>query len=130
MIDDLFIIADEDQEKQYDGFLQFPAKVTKHDDHRMAVHIPSKMWLFYKLGSMSYRPKVWIRDSSGNFLVNCVFGNLNSIVSKSAGRLTLDLSDVPYGFEGKVVEVTIRYKKRKLEGIFTSKVEAPTMSRK
>lgn len=130
MINDFFKLDDEDLEKDYDGFLQFLAKVTRHDDHRVAIHIPSKMWLFYKLGSMSYRPKVWLKSASGDYLVTAVFGNLNSISSKSAGRLTLDLSDIPYGYEGQVIQVTIRYKKKKLEGIFSSDVEAPTMTRK
>ena len=131
MIRELFKIEDEDYNRELDGFLQILSTISRHDKNRAAIHIPTKIWHFYKLDQICGRkPKVWIRDQNDNYFVNCEWGNLYGIKSKYSGRLMIDLSLIPEEFIGKVVEVTIRYRKPKLNGADSHSLTAPSMIRK
>lgn len=133
MIQETFEIEDKDYNKSFNGFLQLLSTVTKHDSNRAAIHIPTKMWQFYNLEEISkgFRIKVWLRDQKGNYFVKSAWGNLYSIKSKHSGRITIDLSLIPTDIEGKVVEVTIRYRQETFVGYgFTKKVDSHSMTRK
>ena len=131
MIGKMFKIKDKDYDRILDGFLQFLGTISRHDDQRAAIHIPTKIWTYYKLNEMTgYRPMVWLRDREGEYFLKETFGNLYSIKSNNAGRLMIEITNVIDQYVGKVVEVTIRYRKAKIvDSMFTTEVEAPSMTR-
>ena len=117
MISDLFKIEDKDYNRELDGFLQILGTITEHDSRRAAIHIPTKIWTFYELSKIVGRkPKVWLRDQSDTYFVSSEWANIYEIKSKCSGRLMIDLSVIPKRFIGKVVEVSIRYRKPKPNG--------------
>ena len=131
MINKMFKIKDKDYDRSLDGFLQLLGTISRHDDHRAAIHIPTKYWTFYKLNEMTgYRPMVWLREREGEYFLKETFGNLYGIKSNNAGRLMIEITNDIDQYVGKVVEVTFRYKKGKIvDSMFTTDIEAPSMER-
>ena len=110
MIREQFKIAEKEYDSSFDGFLQFLGTISRHDDKRAALHVSSKIWMFYRLNEIDmFKPKIWICSKDGTYLVNDTFVNISPV--KSAGRLIIDLDAIPEQFIGKVVKVTIRYAK-------------------
>lgn len=105
----------DDKEERYNGFLQFLGTLSQHDENRVAVHIPSKIWTFYDLNDRMrvYLPIVWLRDQDGDYFAEEIVANgMYPIRAKSSGRLVIDSDMISEDHVGDIVEVTIRYVKK------------------
>jgi len=87
----------------------FLATVSDHGDSREAIHVPTQVWMFYRLGSLVGEVAVRIQTQDGqSFGTNKIRARLFAIRDGTAGRLIFNFfSDDVFRLRGQQVEVII-----------------------